>query len=88
MSTELERRTFIQSAGLFAGAAAATGLVEAPALAQSAQHTGTKSMTYEAKPLSLDPSSNGCVGRSRTERDRSWSPVKTAVECRANPEIH
>ena len=55
MTTDLERRTFIQSAGLLAGAAAATSLIEQPALAQSAPQTGTKPMTYEAKPLSLDP---------------------------------
>jgi Fe-Mn family superoxide dismutase len=55
MSTEVERRTFIQTAGLLAGAAAATGLIEQPAMAQGAPPTGTKAMTYEAKPLSLDP---------------------------------
>jgi Fe-Mn family superoxide dismutase len=54
--TNLERRNFIQSAGLLAGAAAATSLIEQPALAQTAQ-TGTKPMIYEAKPLSLDPKS-------------------------------
>jgi len=55
MMTELERRHFIQSAGLLAGAAA-TGFAS-PALAQSAQPTGAKPMTYQAKPLSLDPKS-------------------------------
>ena len=55
MSTNLERRNFIQTAGLLASAAAATGLIEQPALAQSAQQTGAKPMIYEAKPLSLDP---------------------------------
>ena len=55
MSTEVERRTFIQTAGLLAGAAAATALIEQPAMAQSASPTGIKAMTYEAKPLSLDP---------------------------------
>ena len=50
--TNLERRNFIQSAGLLAGAAAATSLIEQPAFAQQ---TGVKPMTYEAKPLSLDP---------------------------------
>ncbi len=54
MSTELERRTFIQNAGLIVGAAAATGLIDQSALAQGAS-TGTKAMTYEIKPLSLDP---------------------------------
>jgi Fe-Mn family superoxide dismutase len=55
MSTNLERRNFIQTAGLLAGAAATASLIEQPALAQSAQQTGAKPMTYEAKPLSLDP---------------------------------
>ena len=55
MTTELERRHFIQSAGLLAGAAA-TGFAS-PALAQSAQPTGAKPMTYQPKPLSLDPKS-------------------------------
>ena len=53
--TNLERRNFIQSAGFLAGAAAATSLIEQPALAQNAQQPGAKPMTYEAKPLSLDP---------------------------------
>ncbi len=53
--TNLERRNFIQSAGVLAGAAAATSLIEQPALAQNAQQTGAKLMTYQAKPLSLDP---------------------------------
>ena len=53
--TNLERRNFIHSAGLLAGAAAATSLIEQPALAQNAQQTGAKPMTYQAKPLSLDP---------------------------------
>ena len=57
MSTNLERRHFIQSAGLLAGAAAATGLIEQPALAQNSPQTGTQPMTYQAKPLSLDPKS-------------------------------
>jgi Fe-Mn family superoxide dismutase len=55
--TDLERRNFMQTAGLLAGAAAATGLIEQPAAAQNAQQTGVKPMTYEAKPLSLDPKS-------------------------------
>lgn len=55
MSTDLERRTFIQSAGLLAGTAAATTLIAQPALAQSAPQAGARPMTYQAKPLSLDP---------------------------------
>ena len=57
MSTNLERRNFIQNAALLAGAAAATSLIEQPALAQSAPQTGAKPMIYEAKPLPLDPKS-------------------------------
>jgi Fe-Mn family superoxide dismutase len=55
MSTNLERRDFIQTTGLLAGAAAATSMIGQPAFAQSARQTGTKPMTYEVKPLSLDP---------------------------------
>jgi Fe-Mn family superoxide dismutase len=54
MTTELERRHFIQRAGLLAGAAAATGFAS-PAVGQIAQPTGAKPMIYVAKPLSLDP---------------------------------
>jgi superoxide dismutase, Fe-Mn family len=58
MNDRMERRDFIQSAGLLAGAAAAS-LIDstAPAFAQNAPQTGTKPMTYQAKPLSLDPKS-------------------------------
>src|SRR5712691_7138162 len=51
MSDQMERRDFIQGAGVLVGAAAAATLIDDRALAQ----TGTKPMTYEAKPLSLDP---------------------------------
>jgi Fe-Mn family superoxide dismutase len=51
MNGELERREFIQGVGLLAGVAAAATLVDQPAFAQ----TGPKPMTYDAKPLSLDP---------------------------------
>jgi Fe-Mn family superoxide dismutase len=49
----MERRDFIQGMGLVAGAAAAASLIDQPAFAQ----TGAKPMTYDAKPLSLDPKS-------------------------------
>jgi Fe-Mn family superoxide dismutase len=49
----MERRDFIQGMGLVAGAAAAASLIDQPAFAQ----TGVKPMTYDAKPLSLDPKS-------------------------------
>jgi superoxide dismutase, Fe-Mn family len=53
MTIELERRDFIQQAGLVVGAAATASLLSEPALAQ----TGGKPMTYAPKPLSLDPKS-------------------------------
>jgi Fe-Mn family superoxide dismutase len=51
----IERRNFIQGVGFAAGAAAAATLVERPASAQTAAPTGAWPVTYEAKPLSLDP---------------------------------
>src|SRR5258708_12984479 len=51
----IERRNFIQGVGLAAGAAAAATLVESPALAQAAAPSGAGPVTYQAKPLSLDP---------------------------------
>lgn len=52
MSDQIERRDFIQGVGILTGvAAAATGLTATPAFSQ----TGAKPMTYEPKPLSLDP---------------------------------
>jgi Fe-Mn family superoxide dismutase len=53
MKDQIQRRSFIQGVGLVASAAAAATLIEQPALAQ----TGAKPMTYDAKPLSLDPKS-------------------------------
>jgi Fe-Mn family superoxide dismutase len=56
MSRDLERRDFIRSAGLIAGATAAATLVERSAFAQSSP-TGVRPVNYQAKPLSLDPKS-------------------------------
>jgi superoxide dismutase, Fe-Mn family len=53
--TSIERRDFIQGVGILAGAATAAALVEHPALAQNAPSGGR--MSYEAKPLSIDPKS-------------------------------
>jgi superoxide dismutase, Fe-Mn family len=53
VTDQIERRDFIQGVGVLAGAAAAATLIEQPAFAQ----TGAKPMTYEPKPLSLDPKS-------------------------------
>jgi Fe-Mn family superoxide dismutase len=55
MNEVIERRDFIQAAGLLATGAAAATLMENSALAQTATQTGAKAMTYEPKPLSLDP---------------------------------
>jgi Fe-Mn family superoxide dismutase len=55
MNDGMQRRDFIQGAGLLAGVAAATALTEQPGFAQAAAHAGAKPMSYEAKPLSLDP---------------------------------
>lgn len=52
MSNQIERRDFIQGVGILTSVAAtATTLIDNPAFAQ----TGAKPMTYEPKPLSLDP---------------------------------
>src|SRR4030088_793980 len=52
MNNQIERRDFIQGVGILTGVAAgATTLIDHPALAQ----TGAKPMTYEPKPLFLDP---------------------------------
>src|SRR5712672_2164054 len=51
----IERRNFIQGVGLAAGAAAAATIVERPALAQAVAPTAAGNVTYQAKPLSLDP---------------------------------
>jgi superoxide dismutase, Fe-Mn family len=55
MNDGMERRDFIQGVGLLAGVATAVTLTEQPAFAQAAPHAGARPMTYEAKPLSLDP---------------------------------
>jgi superoxide dismutase, Fe-Mn family len=60
MSRDLERRDFIRSAGLVAGATAAMSLFEPSAFAQGSQQgsqTGVRPVNYQPKPLSLDPKS-------------------------------
>jgi superoxide dismutase, Fe-Mn family len=54
-TTDIERRDFMR-AGLIVGAAATANIIERPALAQGAPQ-GVKAMTYEPKPLSIDPKS-------------------------------
>jgi superoxide dismutase, Fe-Mn family len=58
MTITTERRSFIQGAGLVA---AASTLAASPAFAQGNQQanqpSGVKAMSYQAKPLSLDPKS-------------------------------
>lgn len=51
MSNRIERRDFIQGVAITGAVATATTLIDHPAFAQ----TGAKPMTYEPKPLSLDP---------------------------------
>src|SRR5262245_9662800 len=55
MSADLERREFIQSAGLLAGMADAATVIYQPVMAEGVQKAGNKAMSYEPKPLSLDP---------------------------------
>ena len=57
MNHRLERRDFIQGAGLFAGVAAASALTDRSAAAQTAPSPAAKPVTYDIKPLSLDPKS-------------------------------
>jgi Fe-Mn family superoxide dismutase len=56
MTDGIERRSVLQGAGLAAGAATAL-LLTPSALAQTAPAGGAKPMTYQPKPLSLDPKS-------------------------------
>ena len=56
MTTDLERRDFMR-AGLIVGTVATAGMISQPSFAQVAPPTGAKPMTYEPKPLSLDPKS-------------------------------
>ena len=53
MDDTIERRDFLRSTSLAAGAAAA--LAAAPALGQGSPTTAPKPATYEIKPLALDP---------------------------------
>jgi superoxide dismutase, Fe-Mn family len=55
MDDKIERRGFIQGAGLVLGATAAIAIMEQPALAQTASTVGPKPMPYEVKPLAFDP---------------------------------
>jgi Fe-Mn family superoxide dismutase len=55
MDDKIERRSFLGGAGAIFGATAAVALNATRAHAQAAPPTGSKSMTYEPKPLSLDP---------------------------------
>ena len=58
MTAEIERRDFIQRAGLLAAVAAtATVIEQRPSLAEGAAQTGAKAMSYTPKPLSIDPKS-------------------------------
>jgi Fe-Mn family superoxide dismutase len=57
MTHDIERRDFLHGVGLAAGVAAASTLVQQPSQAQTAPQPGEKQMTYQIKPLTLDPKS-------------------------------
>jgi superoxide dismutase, Fe-Mn family len=57
MTTEIERRDFIQRAGLLAAVAATSTVTERPAFAEGASQAGGKIVSYAPKPLSIDPKS-------------------------------
>ena len=55
MNYKIERRSFMRGAGAIVGATATVALNETSAHAEVTTPTGAKSMTYDPKPLSLDP---------------------------------
>ena len=56
MSDGIERRDFIRGATVLTGIAAGAALIESrPALAQATTTSGQKPMTYDIKPLAIDP---------------------------------
>ena len=55
MTDQLERRDFLQRAGLVAGTALAASLANHGAHAETAATSGAKPATYETKPLPFDP---------------------------------
>jgi superoxide dismutase, Fe-Mn family len=57
MNVLIERRNFVQAAGLLAGAVAASTLTDRTASAQNASPPAAKPVMFEIKPLSLDPKS-------------------------------
>jgi Fe-Mn family superoxide dismutase len=56
MTTDIERRDFMRT-GLITGVAAAASMIDGPSFAQRAPAIGAKPMSYEPKPLSIDPTS-------------------------------
>jgi Fe-Mn family superoxide dismutase len=57
MTGDIERRDFIQRAGLLAAVAATATVIERPAFAEGASQPGGKAMSYTPKPLTIDPKS-------------------------------
>src|ERR1700694_3057836 len=57
----VERRNFVQAAGLLAGAVAASTLTDRTASAQNASPPAAKPVMFEIKPLSLDPKSSKVI---------------------------
>jgi Fe-Mn family superoxide dismutase len=57
MTHDIERRDFLHGAGLAAGVAAASTLIQQPLQAQTAPQPAEKAMAYQIKPFTLDPKS-------------------------------
>lgn len=55
MDDKIERRSFMRGAGAIVGATVTVALNETPAHAEAAPPTGSKLISYDPKPLSLDP---------------------------------
>src|SRR5882757_8247982 len=55
MTDGIERRDFIRGASILTGIAASVALSENAARAQTTPASGMKPMTYDIKPLSVDP---------------------------------
>ena len=57
MPNDIQRRDVLKTATAVAGLAATTSLIGRPTFAQTTSSTGSKTMAYEIKPLSIDPKS-------------------------------
>ena len=89
MAENPERRNVLKGAVLVAGAAAVANLIDQPVFAQTTAPVGAQPMTYQIKPLSLDPKSikgmsekvivshyeNNYVGAGQTAQ-RDWRETR------------